>query len=205
MEPINGIRAMAFAAQGRVPVGQAAHLTVLFQNVSDRDVELPEMYLMPTVALSLAEHPFGKDHRYNAIIEQSIPDTFTCILWDRQAVMARPMNEPTLLRPGELRIASITLAARKQDMLKREEYLREVTIARGHEDVTVQELGTELLLQRDPGVRDLKLVFRPHGFRQPPGLRLSDVSGVSWENVEFRFPPVRIEIVDPATPSSSER
>lgn len=205
-KPVNGIRATAFAVQDRVPVGQAAHLIVLFKNVSDKTVTLPQVYLMPTVALALDDHPFGNDHPFNAIIVQSVPGADgMCILWAQQKAVRR-LKEVSLerrLQPGQLLALSVTLKA-DRDLLER--VLSERLVSHRKEpSIAVLRHETQLLSSSDPGPRDLEFVFRPAGFCPTNReTKLTD-DAVPWQDVEFRLPPVRIEIYDPSQPLRKSR
>jgi len=196
-KPVNGIRATAFAVQSRVRLGQAAHLVVLFQNVSDKRVTLPPVHLMPDPALGLDDHPYGKDHPFNAIVVQSIPSgNPSCILWERlQALeMAR---SPHRLQPGQLLALSVTLRA---DPDSRVEALRELLLQTRKPEIAVIRRETGLLMPGETGQRDLELVFRPSGFHSAEGPRSLSDDAAQWRDVEFHLPPVRIRIYDPKQP-----
>mgnify|MGYP006969347354 CR=1 FL=1 len=60
-------------------VGETMDLVLLLQNISDKEVVVPEISLMPTIANG-ESHPYGDKHPYNTMINFKIVDGDACIL-----------------------------------------------------------------------------------------------------------------------------
>ena len=109
---VNGVRMQLFAVRKEYVVREDVDLTLLVQNVMDREIVLPGLSLMPTLANG-ESHPYGDRHPFNTMISFRIPNTELHILWQRQVPTVFEVR-PLRLKAREVHVATIQVRTRPQ-------------------------------------------------------------------------------------------
>ena len=92
------------------------HLFVMIQNVSDHPVERPLLRVMPTAGLAKDDHPFGREHPYNAMVIGRPAEGRMFITWALQAHLEYAARLHPPLPPGG--ILPVVLPQETVDRLK---------------------------------------------------------------------------------------
>ncbi len=107
-ETVGGLRVKAIADQPVFTLGDDLHLLVMIHNTTDQPIEMPGLTIMPTAGLAEDEHPFEKDHSFNAMVIGRPAGGAMCILWAKQAMLMHEEQmqriEPNGVHPVVIRL-----------------------------------------------------------------------------------------------------
>ncbi len=191
-ETVNGLRLQLFVVRKEYVVGEAIDLTLLLQNVSDKEVILPQISLMPTVANG-ESHPYGEMHPYNTMISFRIPNGKLCILWALQESIIT-VRESIRLGAGELHVATIRLPENEQL-----EKLMDAKRRVGDKDYGggLTRHTATFPLAHDPGRYVVPARYHPSSLAKNPPLRLQEQTDPNWQGELLESNPVELLIVAP--------
>ena len=181
-KPINGIRARLVATKTEFTHTQPASL-MMFQNVSDKPVQLPGGVRVMPMLTPKNDHPYGKKHDYNAAVWMTQPNTEVHILWALQA-QVRLLHQEIIIGPGDLYMAIINIKPHQE-----QELMKEMRAADLPNDI---QRDTARLAYRGLGKYVLEAVWNPAGLAKKNGVQ-KDLE--QWKGKQIVFPPIEVLIV----------
>ena len=192
---INGLQLRLVAVRKEYVVGEAMDLMLLLQNVSDKEVDIPGIFLMPTIANG-ASHPYSDSHGYNTMLSFRIPNGDVCILWAQQQSM-KEVYSKRRLSAGELHVAMIQIpgiAKNKELALSEERKLPRRVDDKEHSGGLTRHTA-RFPLAHDPGRYVIRARYHPRGLAKEPIAQLQDETGPNWQGKILESNPVELLIV----------